>query len=168
MDRVRNGRGMFVENPGTVERERRAVEMRARGATYREITQELGVDTASAHRMVSRALARVPAEAVKDLRALELLRLEELWRLLARIIQSAVDKPELQLRTIDRMMAVMERTARLMGLDAPPKRVVEVVTDEVLERLIDEEQRAIQAQRDLLTLLADNEPSEDERCQCSS
>ena len=157
-----------MEARDTVDRERRAVEMRTRGMTYREIGEALGVNPASAHRMVSRALARVPAEAVNDLRALNLLRLEELWRRLGGILEDAADDPDRQLRTIDRMMAVMERTARLMGLDAPPKRVVAVVTDELLEELIEEEQRAIEAQRDLLTLLADDEPSEDERCQSYS
>ena len=62
MDRVRNSRDSWVESPETVERERRAVEMRAGGATYREIGDELGVSPSSAFRMVKRALDRVPAE----------------------------------------------------------------------------------------------------------
>ncbi len=160
MDRVRNRRGMFVENPGTVERERQAVEMRTRGMTYREIGEALGVNPASAHRMVSRALARVPAEAVNDLRALNLFRLEELWRRLGEILEDAADNPDLQLRTIDRMLAVMIREASLMGLDSPPKRVVAVVTDELLEKLIEEEQRALEAEQERLALLNQEVPTE--------
>ena len=51
--------------------------------------------------------------------------------------------------SIDVMLKVLVREARLMGPDAPPKRVVEVVTDEPLQRLIAEEQHAIAAQRAL-------------------
>ena len=160
MDRVRNRKGMYVEARDTVDRERRAVEMRTRGMTYREIGESLGVNPASAHRMVSRALARVPAEAVNDLRALNLLRLEELWRRLGGILEDAADDPDRQLRTIDRMLAVMIREASLMGLDAPPKRVVAVVTDELLEKLIEEEQRALEAEQERLALLNEDAPTE--------
>ena len=147
---------MWVENPETAERERRAVEMRTAGATYREIGEELGVNPSSAFRMVRRALDRVPAEAVGDLRSLQLVRLEELWRKLAGILEEAADNPERQFRTIDTMLKVLVREARLMGLDAPPKRVVEVVTDELLQKLIAEERRAIAAQQALLDSLGDD------------
>ena len=160
MDRVRNRRGMYVEAPGTADRERRAVEMRTRGMTYREIGEALGVNPASAQRMVRRALARVPAEAVNDLRALNLFRLEELWRRLGEILEDAADNPDRQLRTIDRMLAVMIREASLMGLDAPPKRVAAVVTDELLEKLIEEEQRALEAEQERLALLNQEVPTE--------
>ena len=161
MDRVRNRRGMWVESPETVERERRAVEMRAGGATYREIGDEMGVNPSSAFRMVKRALDRVPAEAVGDLRSLQLLRLEELWRRLAGILEGTAGKPELELRTIDAMLKVLVREARLMGLDAPPKRVVEVVTDELLQRLIAEEQQAIAAQQRLISEMDEVDRIED-------
>ena len=56
------------------------------------------------------------------------------------------------------MLKVLVREARLVGLDAPPKRVVEVVTDELLQRLIAEEQQALVAQRALLDSWGDDVP----------
>ena len=84
--------------------------------------------------------------------------LEELWRRLPGILEGAAGKPELELRAIDAMLKVLVHEARLMGLDAPPKRMGEVVTDELLQRLIAEEPRAIAAQRALLDSWGDGVP----------
>lgn len=100
------------------EREREAVQLRIAGASYDEIARHLGIRRGSAHRIVQRVLARLSAqtgELAEEVRRLELERLDALWRAL---YERAVNG---DLPAVDRALHIMERRARLLGLDAPTK-----------------------------------------------
>lgn len=127
-------------------RDNRALELRIAGASFAQVASALGVSKSTAHDMVQRALAadmsRV-ADQREEYRALQLARLERLaqsyWLPATRgrevevAVKDPLGVPKLdaagQLVTekvrvydyaaADRLIKVMERQARLLGLDAP-------------------------------------------------
>jgi len=100
-----------------------ALRMRSRGFTYQQIADNMGCSKAAAYQRVSRALASIPAEAVAEYRVLEGERLDNL---LAIATHQALTKKSLF--AIDRCLAIMDRRARLLGLDAPIRQQVETIT----------------------------------------
>lgn len=103
-------RGEEVER---AERDARAVQLRAEGATYRQIAAALGVDLHTAHTAVQRAIAAVPVENVDTLRAVEG---EHLDALRAALIPAAVAGDE---KAAAVLVRISDRRSRLFGLDAP-------------------------------------------------
>ncbi|MCG5549170.1 helix-turn-helix domain-containing protein [Halorhodospira halochloris] len=100
----------------SAERKARALELRQTGMTYADIGRELGISNAQAHRLVSGALQEIrkrASEEAEQLRTLELSRLDQLHHALW---ESALGG---ELRAIDRLLRIMERRAKLLGLDAP-------------------------------------------------
>jgi hypothetical protein len=105
-----------------VKKEARAVELRAAGLTLQEITDRLGYQTASAAwKAIARGLARLPAPEVEAYRQIQALTLDLLQ---ASIMAKALDaNARGQLLAVDRVIAILERRARLFGLDrAVPTR----------------------------------------------
>lgn len=94
----------------------RALELRQQGLSYRAIGAEIGKSSSQAHKYVARALQETTAEAVDDLRRLEGERLDKLQNSLW---QEAISGNH---GAVDRVLRVMERRAKLLGLDAPEKR----------------------------------------------
>jgi len=100
--------------PESAEIESQAVQLRSLGHTYDEIAQQLGLATrGSAWKVVQRALTRIPAESVEEMRLLEGARLDAMT---AAIWPTAVTGDE---KAIALMLRIMERRAKLFGLDAP-------------------------------------------------
>lgn len=108
----------------------RAVELRKAGATYEQIGQQLGITKQSAHEAVTAAMretAQTTAETAADVIQLELARLDQmltgLWAQARQGVPVAVD----------RVLRIMERRARLLGLDAegPVTAAISNVTVEV-------------------------------------
>lgn len=115
-----------------LERELRALELRKAGASYAQIAEVLGISRSAAHKAVARALDKVIAEVRENadrLRALELERLDHLSRELWRQALKG------HLGAIDRLLKVMERRAKLLGLDAPTKADIQ---GEQVIRIIEE------------------------------
>lgn len=103
------------------EREKAAFALRIAGATYAQIAERLGVTTAGAHKMVKRVLERTRAETneiADELRRVEVERLDALTLTLWKQATAG------NLGAVDRVLRVMERRARLLGLDAPAKQDV--------------------------------------------
>jgi len=98
-----------------------ALKYRSRGYTYQQIADTMGCSKPTALARVRRALAAIPAEAVDEYRRLEGERLDNL---LAIATHQAMTKKSLF--AIDRCLAIMDRRAKLMGLDAPVR--TEVIT----------------------------------------
>lgn len=108
------------------ERIGRALELRKQGLTFEKIAEKCGyADKRSAQRAVMSAIQAITREPAEGVRELELARLDEmlamLWPKMLKGDQWAVD----------RILAIMERRSRFLGLDAPPDATL---TAEVLVR----------------------------------
>ena len=98
-----------------------ALRLRSRGMTYQKIADSLGVTKATAYNRVQRALAAIPAEAVDEYRRLETERLDSLLEM---ALEKALDpNNKSSLFAVDRTLAIMDRRAKLLGLDSPVKTV---------------------------------------------
>lgn len=115
------------------ERERLCLDLRKSGRTYREIGAELHVSESRACHITTRALKRVVAEGARDLRLLELTRLDQLQEAVwTAATTSNPEAPDVQYKAVDRVLSIMQRRARLMGLDSAQEvQVVGAVTLEV-------------------------------------
>lgn len=101
---------------------RDAANLRAAGLTYRQIGETLGIDYGWARELVIRALDEAKYEAADVMRTEEGDRLNRLQRA---VWQDALNG---NLRAIDRVLKIMERRARLFGLDAPQRVDATVIT----------------------------------------
>lgn len=119
--------------PAERERALKALAMRREGLPYRVIAERLGWgDESSARYAVARLLDRTEAEQVAEMRYIEGERLDELQRThWAAALAGDLDAGKMVLK-------VMERRARLFGLDAPSKVAVEQMTSvEFAEQFIE-------------------------------
>jgi len=101
--------------------ERRAqyLNLRKAGYTYERIGAQFGVSRQAVCDVVVRALKSQQAESVGDLRALENERLDDMLRAIyAQAVKGDTG-------AIDRILRIMERRAKLWGLDAPVQSVVD-------------------------------------------
>ena len=101
-----------------------ALKLRSRGFTYPQIAENMGCAMSTAYDRVKRALAAIPYEAVEEYRRLEGERLDALLAVATH--QALTGKRSLL--AIDRVLAIMDRRAKLMGLDAPIRQQIEQVT----------------------------------------
>lgn len=102
-----------------VEKASESLRLRAEGCTYRAIAQRLGYkDPSGAQRAVERALQATLQEASDQLRILELERLDNLHG----AIWGRAMKGEGP--AVDRVLKIMERRAKLLGLDAPSRQEI--------------------------------------------
>jgi len=99
--------------------ERECLRLRMDGLSHRAIAHQLGIAPSTAYKRVHHALQalnRSNAEQATELRELEALRLDELqdaaW-------EKALDG---DLHAVDRVLAIMTRRARLLGLDAAEQK----------------------------------------------
>ena len=96
-----------------------ALELRKAGLSYDAIAQELGYKTkAGVYRAVMAALKKTLQEPADELRKVEVERLDVL-------LAAMWEKRDKPLYT-DRIIKIMERRAKLLGLDAPDKHEVEI------------------------------------------
>lgn len=148
LDRPRGGNGQFLRSPETAERDAAACRLRAQGLTYPDIARELGFGNAGhAYQSVQRALVAIVQEPAEELRRIELDRLDMLWRTALEVMRDThlmtqhgrvvefrgvpLKDPGPKLAAIDRLLKVMERRARLLGLDSPKQ--VEIFTLEAVQ-----------------------------------
>jgi hypothetical protein len=104
------------------ERKRQALELRKSGATYAQIRDAVGYrSTASAYQAVVSALRELTREPAEEVLRLELARLD---RLLLAVWPRAIQGDD---RAIRSAVAVLERRAKLLGLDAPARVELEPV-----------------------------------------
>lgn len=158
----RNHRGRYERNIESVRRDAEAAELRANGATYQQIADQLGyTDRSNARHGVQRALADTIREPADEVRQIQLAQLDRLTREAlkvlerthvtvsqGRVIKDDEGKPLEDdapvLNAIDRLLKIAERRSKLLGLDAPSK--VEVLSIDAIDaeigRLTDELDRA--------------------------
>jgi hypothetical protein len=97
------------------ERKRKALELRLAGHSYQAIADTLGCSVSTSHGLVSEALAAVPRQASEELRAQEIEKLRELYRVMWTKAETGSE------RAAAVCVKVAERLARLEGLDAPSR-----------------------------------------------
>lgn len=103
----------------------KAVELRMEGKTFSEIARELGYNSQqAAHDAVKRALDSTLRESADRLRELELARLDVLWQIQYLNAQGG------DVQAMAACMKIMERRAKLLGLDAPVKVDNNVTTND--------------------------------------
>jgi hypothetical protein len=139
----------------TRERDARAVELRRRHLNYQQIATEMGwASPSAACQSVQRGLADMAQEPSAEVRQMELDRLDDIARGFQRIFATrhyvvsvgagkvvmdpakpgvplVDDSPVIQAGLA--LLRVMERRAKYLGLDAPTKSRVEVITEDVID-----------------------------------
>ena len=98
------------------ERQAQALELRKAGATYRQIAEQLGYRSPqAAHKSVTSALKKLVEEPAKELRKMELERLDGMFIVMYRQAKQGI------LGAVDRCLRIMERRSKMLGLDVPQK-----------------------------------------------
>ncbi|MDI6898856.1 MAG: helix-turn-helix domain-containing protein [Methanolinea sp.] len=103
------------------EKRQRALDLRRAGVPYRDIAREIGVSPGQAYKYVVSGLRQIRernAELAEDVRTLERLRLDNLFQHAFNAVLQG------DLSAIDRCIKVMDRRARMDGLDAPSRSEV--------------------------------------------
>ena len=102
-----------------LDNQRKALELRRMGLGYEEIGQRLNLRKSQAHRLVTAALAETAAMIAAEA---DTLKAEELSRLDAMFQGLWTSARKGNLSAIDRALKIMERRARMLGLDAPTRQ----------------------------------------------
>lgn len=100
---------------------RDALELKMSGATYAAIAEQLGITRSSAHKAVQTAMREMIAEPAEEVRRMEITRLDRMavpfWLV---VIAQGSTLIERRL-AVETLLKIMDRRARLLGLDAPIK-----------------------------------------------
>lgn len=100
------------------ETRKKALEMRLLGMPYRRISENLGISVSTAHKAVTKGLVELEKsqeDAAKGVLQMELDRLDQLQ--FAHFRQAVKGDGA----ATDRVLKIMDRRAKLLGLDAPSK-----------------------------------------------
>lgn len=110
-----------------------ALKLRAAKVGYVQIAQQCGYGSpGAAHKAIMRELERTISENTDELRREELATLDKLQQeCFTRMVDKNFDKS--MLFAIDRILAIMERRARLMGLDKNDDNVIgaQIIVQEI-------------------------------------
>lgn len=93
---------------------RRAIELRSAGYSNLEVAETLGVTPPTASRYFTEGIRDIPKEAAEDYRQKQLLQLDQL---LKAIWDGSRTGSKESVWMIDRALAIMERQAKLLGLE---------------------------------------------------
>jgi len=120
--------GRSKVKPETLEKERKVLEFRRGGLTFDLIAERLGYASASgAHKAYLSACNRIVYEDVVEVRKSEMDRLDiaqaAIWGDLTDTVNTDANT---RARLVLALIKIMERRARLLGLDMPTKAQVEV------------------------------------------
>lgn len=100
-----------------------ALKLRAEKLSYDQIAQQCGyADRATAHKAVQRELQRVVVANVEELRQEETATLDVMQAECMRLFLDKENKG--RLFAADRILAIMERRAKLLGLDLKPEQAI--------------------------------------------
>jgi orotate phosphoribosyltransferase-like protein len=88
-----------------------ALKLRSQGLTYQDIADQQGCDVSTAYRRCKRALGAIPESVASEMRALEGERLDALQYAIWEKAMSG------DLRAVSSVLGIMQRRARLYGLD---------------------------------------------------
>jgi Sigma-70, region 4 len=113
------------------ERRAQVVALRRGRATFDQIGRALGISKQRAHELYKQALAEIPAAQVSEHRAEELMLIDDAIRNLMPIARDHT-RPRSAVEAWNAIRGWAERKARLLGLDAPRRQAIEVITSDVI------------------------------------
>ena len=120
---------MTIGNEHTEEQayiDTKALKLRSLGWTFQKIADEMGCSKQAASDRVKRALREIPQQAIDEYRQMVGEQLDALTEV---TMAKALDPSNKGfLFAVDRAIMLLDRRAKLLGLDAPVKQSVEVVT----------------------------------------
>ena len=105
-----------------LEHQRQALELRRAGLGYEAIGAKLGIGKTHSHRLVVAALAEARDQVASNA---DELRSEEVSRLDAMLTGLWPSARNGAAASVDRVIKIMERRAKLLGLDAPERKQLE-------------------------------------------
>ena len=104
------------KDAAAAQRALQALDLRKAGATYEQIARSCGyAGPSGAYQAVQRELQRTMQEPADDVRQLEIMRLDDLYRAM---VPKALKGDTW---SVDRCLKIMERRAALLGLDIKPE-----------------------------------------------
>lgn len=106
------------------ERRAKAIELRKQGKKWDEIGAALGITRQSAQEMVGRVLDNINAYTVDQVNELREDQLEKVRTLTAVLWEPALQR---DVQSLDRVVKLLEREAKLAGLDAPERHEVKAI-----------------------------------------
>lgn len=113
---ARNGQVTSPETAAAKVKAARALKLRMEGQTFEAIAKEAGYNSKqAAYDAVKRSLDAITREPAQDLIRLDLERLDVLWQIQYLNAQGG------DVQAMAACMKIMERRAKLLGLDAPVK-----------------------------------------------
>jgi hypothetical protein len=131
--------GTFLRTAQQAERDAEACRLRSRGMSYRAVATAMGIDVATAHAMVQRALADTVREAGEAVVTMELAKLDDYQAAVMRVLEArhyTVSNGRLiylgdspvpleddgpVLAAVDRLVRISESRRKLIGADAAQK-----------------------------------------------
>lgn len=116
-------RGKSREKANILERQLLALDLRKSGLTYRAIAAKLGVNHQTAYNDVMaelKRLAELRADSAEELRQLELEKLDKYESSLTHWAEAG------SVEAVKALLKVQERRSKLLGLDAPEKKDVNI------------------------------------------
>ncbi len=145
--------------PAYVEVQAEALRLRLAGNTYPEIAKLQGCALSSAHDRVQKALRDTLREPADQLREMDLGRLDAM---LAALWPTAIgdDGEPPNPRSVDRVLNILKQRADLLGLNAPNRSQVQVLSMDLVASEIDrlETLLEVQSEPDALELAAGESP----------
>lgn len=116
-------RGKAREKGAILQRQLLALELRKSGFTYREIGEKLNISHVQAYKDVNeelKRLAELRADSADELRQLELEKLDKLEKNLMHWADAG------SVEATKALIKIQERRSKLLGLDAPEKKDVNI------------------------------------------
>lgn len=105
-----------------------ALDHRLKGLSYRDIADEMGMDRSTVYRYVHAAIKRIQKKYTEKANTLVTMERQKLDKLEVYLLK-ATREGDIKAATI--MLKIMERRAKLLGLDEPSKSEVKIDAVEV-------------------------------------
>lgn len=129
----------------TAQRQAEAMGFRLQGYTYEQISEAMKCSRTYAYKLVAEGLAAIPVENAEELRRIESERLD---RMQTAFFSNATEG---DLNAANMVLRIMERRARLMGLDAPERKELTGKDGKPIETKVEiDDEAAYQALADAL------------------
>lgn len=169
MERQRDGKGRYLEHPGSAERDAEALRLRSRGRTFQEISDALGYGgEGNAHNAIKRRVAALQQEHADEVYAQQIENLGNMRRAVyevleknhvvvqqGKIIMTPLFDPLIDykpvLEAVDRLLKIEDRFAKLHNLDQHTVKVdvtVQNETDAAIRALLDDMEQRVKAQEE--------------------